>query len=89
MIDAKNKSVVVIGAETRVRIAWARPTGRALKKVTQIELLPGPRNAGRRASSGPKYPMILKTSSSHEEGGERHWSILTKVLRVPTAKLKK
>jgi len=37
----------------------------------------------------PKYPVILKTSSSHEEGGERQWSISTKKFLGENSKIKR
>ena len=46
--------------------------------VVQIELMPRPDECRTSAYPWPKYPLLLKTSSSHEEGGERHWAVLTK-----------
>jgi len=37
----------------------------------------------------PKYPLLLKTSTSHEEGGERKWSISTKAFLGENKKVKK
>ncbi len=48
------------------------------KSVTQFELLPKPPSDRTPFMPWPTYPMILKTSSSHEEGCERQWAIATK-----------
>jgi glutamate synthase (NADPH/NADH) small chain len=46
--------------------------------VTQIELLSKPPENRAESTPWPLWPMMLRTSSSHEEGCERKWSILTK-----------
>ncbi len=46
--------------------------------VTQFELLPKPGENRNSFMPWPTYPMILRTSSSHEEGVQRHWAIATK-----------
>ncbi|MFA4843065.1 MAG: glutamate synthase subunit beta [Candidatus Omnitrophota bacterium] len=78
IIDAKGKKVVVIGGGD----TGADCVGVALRQgatcVAQIELLPQPSSCRSQEYPWPRYPLILKTSSSHQEGGERKWSILTK-----------
>ena len=49
--------------------------------VTQFELLPVPPGERPENQPWPYYPMILRTSTSHEEGVDRHWSIMTKEFR--------
>ena len=46
--------------------------------VVQIEVMPRPEECRTEDYPWPLYPLILKTSSSHEEGAERHWAVLTK-----------
>jgi glutamate synthase (NADPH/NADH) small chain len=46
--------------------------------VTQIELLPKPPESRTEHMPWPTYPMVLKTTSSHEEGANREWAITTK-----------
>jgi NADPH-dependent glutamate synthase beta subunit-like oxidoreductase len=48
------------------------------KCVIQIEILPRPSKDRPENQPWPIYPLILKNSTSHEEGCERRWSILTK-----------
>jgi glutamate synthase (NADPH) small chain len=78
LIDAKGKQVVVIGGgDTGADcVGIAHRQGAAC--VTQVEVLPEPPKCRTENMPWPSYPMILKTSSSHEEGGQRHWAILTK-----------
>src|SRR5205823_6539903 len=45
---------------------------------TQFELLPKPPSSRAVHMPWPTYPMILKSSSSHEEGCERQWAVATK-----------
>jgi glutamate synthase (NADPH/NADH) small chain len=47
------------------------------KKVTQIEILPKPPEKRGSDNPWPYYGKILKTTTSHEEGCERHWSLST------------
>jgi len=86
-IDAKGKSVVVIGGGDTGSDCVGTANRQGAKTVTQIELLPRPPECRPKGQQWPKYPMILKTSSSHEEGGERHWSILTKKFEGKDGKL--
>jgi len=77
-IDAKGKKVVVIGGgDTGADcVGTARRQGAAC--VVQVEVLPRPPECRTEDYPWPNYPLLLKTTSSHEEGGERHWAVLTK-----------
>jgi glutamate synthase (NADPH/NADH) small chain len=77
-IDAKGKNVLVIGGGDTGADCVGTAHRQGAKSVVQIEVLPKPPECRPEDQPWPKYPMILKTSSSHEEGGERHWAILTK-----------
>ncbi len=46
--------------------------------MTQIEIMPKPPEAPDKAMTWPNWPLRLRTSSSHQEGVDRDWSILTK-----------
>ncbi|MBU1726798.1 MAG: glutamate synthase subunit beta [Candidatus Omnitrophica bacterium] len=77
IIDAKGKRVVVIGGgDTGADcVGVAHRQGAAC--VMQIEIMPQPSTCRTSDFPWPKYPMILKTSASHEEGGKRKWSVST------------
>jgi glutamate synthase (NADPH/NADH) small chain len=78
LIDAKGKKIVVIGGgDTGADcVGVAHRQGAAC--VVQIELLPKPLDCRTKAQPWPYYPNLLKTSTSHEEGCERHWEVATK-----------
>jgi glutamate synthase (NADPH/NADH) small chain len=78
LIDAKGRKVVVIGGgDTGADcVGTAHRQGAAC--VMQIEILPLPPQCRTQDFPWPKYPMLLKTSTSHEEGGSREWAVLTK-----------
>lgn len=78
LIDAKNKAAVVIGGGDTGADCVGAVHRQGAKCVIQIELLPQPQTCRTENYPWPKYPVILKTSTSHQEGGERQWSILTK-----------
>lgn len=78
LIDAKGKRVVVIGGGDTGSDCVGTANRQGASCVVQIEVLPKPEDRRPRSQPWPKYPSILKTSTSHEEGGERHWSISTK-----------
>ena len=77
-ISAKDKNVIVIGGGDTGSdcVGTCRRQGAA--NIVQIELLPKPPVARRPDNPWPTWPLILRTSSSHEEGCERLWSIMTK-----------
>jgi glutamate synthase (NADPH/NADH) small chain len=77
-IIATNKNVVVIGGGDTGSDCVGTSNRHAAKSVTQFELLPKPPEERTSLMPWPTYPMVLKTSSSHEEGCERQWSIATK-----------
>ncbi|MCA6449722.1 MAG: glutamate synthase subunit beta [Chitinophagaceae bacterium] len=77
-ILAKGKNVVVIGGGDTGSDCVGTSNRQGAASVTQFELLPKPPENRTAAMPWPTYPMVLKTTSSHEEGANRHWSIATK-----------
>jgi len=78
LIDAKDKKVVVIGGGDTGSDCVGTAHRQGASCVVQIEILPKPPECRVPECPWPKYPILLKTTSSHEEGGERHWSVTTK-----------
>ncbi len=78
VISAKGKRVVVLGGGDTGADCVGTAHRQGASCVTQIELMPAASQCRSEDFPWPRYPMILKTSSSHEEGGERKWQILTK-----------
>jgi glutamate synthase (NADPH/NADH) small chain len=77
-IHARNKHVIVIGGGDTGSDCVGTANRHGAKTVTQVEIMPVPPEKRPPHMPWPQYPMILRTSSSHEEGCERHWNILTK-----------
>lgn len=77
-ILAGGKDVIVIGGGDTGSDCVGTANRQGAARVTQFELLPVPPEERPHDQPWPFYPMILRTSSSHEEGVERHWSIMTK-----------
>ena len=77
-ISAAGKHVVVIGGGDTGSdcIGTSRRQGAA--SITQIELLPKPPDDRATNNPWPTWPLIVRTSSSQEEGCNRLWSIDTK-----------
>jgi glutamate synthase (NADPH/NADH) small chain len=78
LIDAKGKKVVVIGGGDTGSDCVGTAHRQGASCVVQIELLERPPECRPEDAPWPMYPLLLKTSSSHDEGGERHWSVSTK-----------
>lgn len=78
LITAKGKRVVIIGGGDTGSDCVGTVVRQQAKSVTQIEVLPKPPLCRTKDMPWPTHPKILKTSSSHEEGCVRKWSILTK-----------
>jgi glutamate synthase (NADPH) small chain len=77
-IDAKGKKVLIIGGGDTGADCVGTSVRQGAACVTQIEVLPKPAECRPAEMPWPKYPLLLKVTTSHEEGGERHWSVLTK-----------
>ena len=77
-IIATGKNVVVIGGGDTGSDCVGTSNRQNARSVTQFELLPKPPEARTAYMPWPTYPMTLKTSSSHEEGADRHWAVATK-----------
>ncbi|MDR1073723.1 MAG: glutamate synthase subunit beta [Treponema sp.] len=77
-ISAYGKRVVVIGGGDTGSDCVGTSNRQGAVKVTQIEVLPKPPEHRPPEEPWPLWPRLLKTSSSHQEGGERLWSVNTK-----------
>jgi glutamate synthase (NADPH) small chain len=77
-ILAGGKNVVVIGGGDTGSDCVGTSNRQKALSVTQFELMPMPPKSRTPFMPWPSYPMILKTTSSHEEGANRHWAIATK-----------
>lgn len=76
-ILATGKNVIVIGGGDTGSDCVGTSNRQRAATVTQIELLPRPPKERDETMPWPTYPKILKTSSSHEEGCKRLWSLFT------------
>ena len=77
-LDAKGKNVLVIGGGDTGADCVGTSNRQGAASVRQIELLTQPPASRDASTPWPLWPMQLRTSSSHEEGCERQWAILTK-----------
>jgi len=77
-ILATGKNVVVIGGGDTGSDCVGTSNRQKAKSVTQFELLPKPPESRTPYMPWPTYPMILKSSTSHEEGADRRWAVATK-----------
>ena len=77
-IFATGKQVIVIGGGDTGSDCVGTSNRHGAAKITQFELLPQPPKDRTPFMPWPTYPMVLKTTSSHEEGCERQWAMATK-----------
>ncbi len=75
---ATDKHVVVIGGGDTGSDCVGTSNRQGAASVTQIDIMPKPPEHENKLLTWPDWPMKLRTSSSHEEGVDRDWSILTK-----------
>lgn len=87
-ISAKDKHVLVIGGGDTGSDCVGTSNRQQAKSVTQIEILPKPPEKRGNNNPWPYWPNTLRSSSSHEEGCERRWSLSTKRFIGENGKLK-
>jgi glutamate synthase (NADPH/NADH) small chain len=77
-ISAKGKNVIIIGGGDTGSDCVGTANRQGALSITQIELLPQPPATRSESTPWPYWEYMLRTSSSHEEGVTRKWSINTK-----------
>ncbi|WP_379553330.1 glutamate synthase subunit beta [Qipengyuania sp. DGS5-3] len=77
-LTATGKHVIVIGGGDTGSDCVGTSNRQGAASVTQLEIMPKPPEHEDKALTWPDWPVKLRTSSSHEEGVERDWSVLTK-----------
>ena len=90
-INAKGKHVVVIGGGDTGSDCVGTANRHGAKTITQFEVMPRPREVEDKSvtSVWPYWPMKMRTSSSHDEGAERDWSVNTKAFIGKNGKIEK
>jgi glutamate synthase (NADPH) small chain len=76
-ISATGKHVVIIGGGDTGADCLGTSHRQGAASVTQLEIMPAPPDRRTDANPWPTYPMIMRVSSAHEEGGERVYSVNT------------
>lgn len=89
LINAKDKRVVVIGGGDTGADCVGVAHRQGASHIMQIEIMPKPPICRTQDYPWPKYPLLFKSSTSHEEGGQRDWSVLTKRFIGEAGKVKK
>lgn len=74
-INAKGKHVLVIGGGDTGSDCIGTSNRQGAASITQIEIMPKPPVGHNPATPWPQWPVVLKTSSCHEEGCTRRWSL--------------
>ena len=78
IVTAENKVVVVIGGGDTGSDCVGTVRRQKAKQIYQLEILPKPPESRPVDTPWPMWPRMMRTSSSHEEGCERRWSVSTK-----------
>jgi glutamate synthase (NADPH/NADH) small chain len=86
-ILATGKHVVVIGGGDTGSDCVGTSNRQRAASVTQLEIMPKPPVHEDKALTWPDWPLKLRTSSSHDEGCDRDWSVLTKRIREKDGKI--
>jgi len=76
-INVAGKNVVIIGGGDTGADCLGTALRQGAASITQLEILPRPSEERPSAQPWPTYPMIFRTSSAHEEGGERIFAVNT------------
>jgi len=77
-ISAHGRHVVIIGGGDTGADCLGTAHRQGAASVQQLEILPEPPNSRTDANPWPTWPLILRTSAAHEEGGERLYSVSTR-----------
>jgi glutamate synthase (NADPH/NADH) small chain len=76
-IDAAGKDVVIIGGGDTGADCLGTAIRQGARSLTQLEIMPRPPQERPDTTPWPTWPLVYRTSSAHEEGGERLFSVST------------
>ena len=79
--SAAGKHVVIIGGGDTGADCLGTAHRQGAASVTQLEILPRPADARPDSNPWPTWPLVYRTSSAHEEGGDRVYAVSTTRLR--------
>ena len=79
-ITAEGKRVIILGGGDTGADCLGTAHRQGAEVVYQLELLPQPPEHRRSSNPWPQWPLILRTSAAHEEGGIRDYNVMTKSL---------
>jgi len=88
-ITAQDKHVVVIGGGDTGADCVGTATRQGAASITQLELLPRPPENPDKMLTWPDWPTRLRTSTSHEEGCDRRWSMSTSIFEGSSGQVEK
>ena len=77
-LTARGKHVIVIGGGDTGSDCVGTSNRQGAASVTQLEVMPQPPDKENKGLVWPDWPLKMRTSSSHEEGVERDFAVLTK-----------
>ncbi len=77
-IDLRDKNVVIIGGGDTGADCLGTSHRHGAKNIIQMEIMPRPSETRIPTNPWPQWPTIFRTSSAHEEGGDRDYNVLTK-----------
>src|SRR5690606_9267969 len=77
-LRAEGKQVIVIGGGDTGSDCVGTSNRQGAASVVQLEIMPKPPIKENKALTWPDWPLKLRTSSSHDEGVDRDWAVLTK-----------
>ncbi len=77
-IDVVNKKVIIIGGGDTGADCLGTSHRQGAANIIQMEIMPRPSETREATNPWPQWPTIFRTSSAHEEGGDRDFNVLTK-----------
>jgi glutamate synthase (NADPH/NADH) small chain len=88
-IKATGKHVIVIGGGDTGSDCVGTSNRHGAASISQFEIMPQPPEQENRELTWPNWPIKLRTSSSHEEGCDRDWAVVTKRFEGENGQVKK
>ena len=88
-ITAANKAVVIIGGGDTGSDCLGTALRQGARQVTQLEILPEPPTERDSSTPWPMWPLMLRDTHAHKEGGSRRWAVTAKAFIGENRVLKK